>query len=138
MSRRASVGSSQAALWLLVLGCASCAGDDHTPPETAGRAAALSASADVAVLGDTYLKSGSPNQNQGGELSLRLQSSGQNRALLFFDPAAIASAVGSGSLTHADLETSGYTVSLPSRGFQGTLVYWELPCLRQGGQSDES
>jgi Glucodextranase, domain B len=54
--------------------------------------------------GDTYLRSGSPNHNQGDEESLRVQSSGNNRALVQFDPAAILAAVGSGSLAAARLE----------------------------------
>jgi hypothetical protein len=53
---------------------------------------------------DTYLKSGSPNQNQGIETDLRVQSSGNNRALVGFDAAAILSAVGGGSLVEARLE----------------------------------
>lgn len=53
---------------------------------------------------DTYLKSGSPNQSQGSETLLRIQSSGNNRSLVRFDPAAIAAAVGNGRLAEARLE----------------------------------
>jgi hypothetical protein len=53
---------------------------------------------------DTFLKSGSPNQNQGSEAILRVQSSGNNRALVKFDPAEILAAVGTGSLASARLE----------------------------------
>lgn len=60
----------------------------------------------IPASGDTYLKSGSPNQNQGSEGVLRVQSSGHNRALVKFDPSAIAAAVGSGSLVSARLELS--------------------------------
>jgi hypothetical protein len=68
---------------------------------------ALSVSAQTTTLtttGDTYLKKGSPNQNQGAETSLRVQSSGQNRALVAFDPNAILNAVGAGTLVSATLE----------------------------------
>ncbi len=66
--------------------------------------AAGAQTATVPVAADTYLRSGSANQNQGQEILLRLQSSGRNRALLRFDQAAIAAAVGSGSLVSAHLE----------------------------------
>jgi RHS repeat-associated protein len=53
---------------------------------------------------DSYLRSGSPNQNQGYEAVLRVQSSGQNRALVRFDAAAVGAAIGDGSLAEARLE----------------------------------
>ena len=53
---------------------------------------------------DSYLRSGSPNQAMGSETLLRIQSSGNNRALARFDPAAVAAAVGSGSLASARLQ----------------------------------
>ncbi len=56
------------------------------------------------AVGDTYLRSGSPNQNQGSQSLLTVQSSGQNRSLVQFDQAAIAAAVGTGSLASASLE----------------------------------
>jgi uncharacterized Zn-binding protein involved in type VI secretion len=55
-------------------------------------------------VADTYLRSGGPNQNQGTDTFLRVQQSGSNRSLVRFDSAAIASAVGSGSLASARLE----------------------------------
>lgn len=58
----------------------------------------------LTAASDTYLKSGSPNQNQGQEGILRLQSSGTNRTLVRFEEAAILSAVGAGSLASAQLE----------------------------------
>ena len=86
---------------------------------TAARAqpATLEASA------DTYLRSGSANQNQGTETLLRIQQSGNNRALLQFDSSQITAAVGSGTLVSATLElyiehngnnwgASGQTVSV--------------------------
>ncbi|HBL29384.1 MAG TPA: hypothetical protein DD490_21340 [Acidobacteria bacterium] len=56
------------------------------------------------AVADTYLRSGSPNQNQGTEPLLRIQASGNNRALVRFDPAAITGAVGNGRLAEARLE----------------------------------
>lgn len=71
---------------------------------------------------DTYLRQGSPNQNQGQEVLLHVQQSGHNRMLVAMDSAAIAAAVGSGSLASATLElyvtdsagwgTAGRTVDL--------------------------
>ncbi len=52
---------------------------------------------------DTYLKQGSPNQNQGAESILRLQSSGKNRALIRFDQAEIAALAAGGTVTSANL-----------------------------------
>ena len=58
----------------------------------------------LSATADAYLKSGSPNQNQGSDTFLRIQSSGNNRVLVRFDPAAISAAVGDGSLDSARLE----------------------------------
>ena len=69
-----------------------------------GAPAARAQTAVLAASGDTYLKSGSPNQSQGNETILRVQSSGHNRALVQFDPSAITAAVESGSLVSAHLE----------------------------------
>ena len=55
------------------------------------------------TISDTYVKSGSPNQNQGSETVLRVRSSGHNRALVAFDQAEIADRVGAGSLVSAKL-----------------------------------
>jgi hypothetical protein len=69
-------------------------------------APALATAQTVAVpaAADTYLRSGSPNRNQGGESILRIQSSGHNRSLVSFDQAAISAAVADGSLASARLE----------------------------------
>ena len=56
------------------------------------------------AVADTYLRSGSSNQNQGNDTFLRVQSSGNNRSLVRFDSAAITAAVGNGSLASARLE----------------------------------
>jgi hypothetical protein len=55
-------------------------------------------------VADTYIRQGSPNQNQGGETILRLQSSGHNRALLRWDAQAVAGAVAGGTLVSARIE----------------------------------
>lgn len=52
-------------------------------------------------IADTYLRSGQANQNQGYETILRVQDSGNNRALFRIDQAAIAAFVGPGSLQSA-------------------------------------
>ncbi|HLB37462.1 MAG TPA: S8 family serine peptidase, partial [Gemmatimonadales bacterium] len=53
---------------------------------------------------DTYLRQGNPNQNQGTESVLKLQASGKNRGLLWWDPVTIRGAVGADSLVSARLE----------------------------------
>ena len=58
----------------------------------------------LAPIADTYLRQGSPNQNQGAELILRLQSSGKNRALLRWDQQGLAEAVAGGAVLSARLE----------------------------------
>ena len=58
----------------------------------------------LAPAGDTYLRSGSANQNQGAERFLRLQASGNNRALLRVSTADLTAAVGTGRLVTATLE----------------------------------
>ncbi len=56
------------------------------------------------VAADTYLRSGSPNRNQGTDDILRLQSSGDNRALVRVTASDISQAVGPGRLVSATLE----------------------------------
>jgi len=108
-----------------VLGASACQQDQPTgvvgprvhvdqPPQ---RDTALAPSA------DTYIRQASPNQNQGVDLILRLQSSGKNRVLLRWDQGALAQAVAGGTVTSARLEltisdlgdnwgTSGRTIEL--------------------------
>ncbi len=45
----------------------------------------------IAASADTFLKQGTPNQNQGSLPTLRLQASGKNRALVRFESSAVAS-----------------------------------------------
>jgi len=70
---------------------------------------------------DTYLRSGSPNQNQGTEPILRLRASGNNRALLRVDSAAVATAVGSGTVTSARLELT-ITLNADNWGSTGRTI----------------
>jgi hypothetical protein len=58
----------------------------------------------LGVTADTYLRAGNPNQNQGSAMVLRVRPDGDNRSLLRFDQAALAAAVGSGTVTAARLE----------------------------------
>lgn len=53
--------------------------------------------------GDTYLRSGNANQNQGTATFLRVQSSNPNRSLVQFDAANLASQVGSNTVATAKL-----------------------------------
>jgi len=86
---------------------------------------------------DTYLREGAPNQNQGTETSLRLQNSGNNRALLMWDPTVISQAIGAGTLMAARIEltisdngdnwgTSGRTIDLHpmTRAWTETGATW--------------
>jgi hypothetical protein len=68
------------------------------PSGAAGQTTILAASA------DSYLKSGSPNQNEGTADFLRIQSTGNNRSLVQFDPVAIVSGLAGASLVSARLE----------------------------------
>jgi hypothetical protein len=54
--------------------------------------------------GDSFIRSVGANANEGAQTFLRLQNSGNNRALVRFDQAAITSAVGGGNLLSATLE----------------------------------
>lgn len=58
----------------------------------------------LALTGDTYLRSGEPNQNFGAESILRVRPTGKNRALFQVDRAVLAAAVGAGAVTAARLE----------------------------------
>jgi PKD repeat protein len=58
----------------------------------------------VAPTADTYLRSGSPNRNQGTDEILRVRASGNNRALLRVPVSDISQAVGEGRLVSATLQ----------------------------------
>lgn len=53
--------------------------------------------------GDTYLRSGEPNRNQGAGLFMRLQANGNNRSMVRFDQATLESAIGNGTVLSAKL-----------------------------------
>jgi alpha-tubulin suppressor-like RCC1 family protein len=133
------------ALPALLLPLTSCANHDLPVQPTASGpqfeiqyAAHNSGSRDpLTPSADTYLREGAPNQNQGTETSLRLQNSGNNRALLMWDPTAISQAIGAGTLTAARIEltisdngdnwgTSGQTIDLHrmTRAWTETGATW--------------
>ena len=94
MNKRSHMQLTRFALVVVTgIGVMSCADESRKSTRVAVSASALLVERTVDVIGDSYVKSGSPNQNQGSEPTIRLQSSGKNRGLLFFDPAAIRSAV---------------------------------------------
>jgi hypothetical protein len=69
-----------------------------------GSAAGASDVVTLPASADTYVRSGAPDTNEGGSTFLRLRASGDNRALVRFDQAALSDAVGSGTLVSASLE----------------------------------
>jgi hypothetical protein len=58
----------------------------------------------VTASADTYIKKGSPNQNQAAETVLVVSATAPRRGLVQFDPTAIRSAVGTSALRSAILE----------------------------------
>ena len=65
-----------------ILGAVGCQQDQPTGVRAARAQADMAQARDttLAPAADTYIRQVSPNQNQGAELILRLQSSGKNRA----------------------------------------------------------
>lgn len=57
----------------------------------------------VSPAADTYVRNGADNTNEGASTFMRVRSSGQNRALVRFDQAAIQAAVNGGTLVSAKL-----------------------------------
>ncbi len=53
--------------------------------------------------GDTYVRSGQQNENEGGSNRMRVQASGDNRSLVRFDQGAIQGAVGNKQVLSAKL-----------------------------------
>ena len=53
--------------------------------------------------GDTYLKSGEPNRNEGAGIFMRIRASGNNRSLVRFDQSALQSTIGSHQILSAKL-----------------------------------
>jgi len=93
-------------LAILVFGCSSEERERSDPqrPQLGTAREALVTTATLEASGDTYLRSGAPNQNAGGDTRLSLQSVGRHRTLLFFNPSSITTAVGSGTLVAARVE----------------------------------
>src|SRR6185295_11633872 len=56
------------------------------------------------AIGDTYLRKGGANQNQGAEPVLRLREGGQNRSLVQFDAQSLATTLAGATLVSAALE----------------------------------
>jgi probable HAF family extracellular repeat protein len=61
------------------------------------------AAASIPAAADTYLRSGAPDTNEGAAPFLQVRASGDNRALVRFDQAALQSLVGSGTVLSATL-----------------------------------
>jgi hypothetical protein len=57
----------------------------------------------LTVNADTYLRSGGPNTNEGSAPFMRIRASGDNRALVSFDQAALQALVGNGHIISATL-----------------------------------
>jgi len=53
--------------------------------------------------GDTYVRSGQSNQNEGSDQFIRVQSSGSNRGLVKFSQSALQSTIGNGQVLSAKL-----------------------------------
>jgi YD repeat-containing protein len=66
--------------------------------------AALVSNTVLQVVGDTFIRAGLPNENEGGADVLSVQNSTRHRTLLFFDTPAISAAVGSGTLISARID----------------------------------
>jgi hypothetical protein len=80
---------------VLVLGassgaCSSRGNDDEDVGKTSQALEAGTPTRQATSTGDSYVREGSPNQNQGTLPTLRLQASGSNRALVRFDTAAMS------------------------------------------------
>lgn len=121
------IGLRASLLTCAVLGVA-CGRDEVTSPVSTQyrRSPSLTVVPSTSVViasGDTYLKGGTPNKNQGTELILRVQDSGNNRVLVAFSTSDISAAVGAGSIVSARIQltisdngnnwgTSGRAISL--------------------------
>ena len=99
-----SVGGAALAPWVFFLLALLLSCSDTQTDHVGSSEAALLSSVELTPIGDTYLKNGSPNKNQGTEALLRVRQSGKNRILLQFDQAAIEAAVGSEPVFEARVE----------------------------------
>lgn len=66
--------------------------------------AALISNSTLTVVGDTFIRQGIPNQNEGDENVLSVQLGSVHRSLLFFDTPALLAAVGTGTLVSARID----------------------------------
>lgn len=76
-----------------------------TAPVVLGTArAAVISNTTVTVSGDTFIRQGIANENEGDEDILSVQLGSVHRGLLYFDTPALISAVGSGALVSARID----------------------------------
>lgn len=68
---------------------------DFTPEEPQN--ISVIATSTFTPLGDTYLKEGTPNKNQGAESILRIRESGKNRAIIKFNQTELQNQLGTSS-----------------------------------------
>jgi YD repeat-containing protein len=66
--------------------------------------AAVISNTTLTVAGDTFIRQGIPNRNDGGEDILSVQIGSVHRSLLFFDTPALLAAVGTGTLVSARID----------------------------------
>ncbi|HTV20792.1 MAG TPA: DNRLRE domain-containing protein, partial [Polyangiaceae bacterium] len=66
--------------------------------------AAVISNTTLTVLGDTFIRQGIPNQNEGNENFLSVQMGSVHRTLLYFDTPALRAAVGNGTLVSARID----------------------------------
>jgi len=66
--------------------------------------AAVISNTTLNVVGDTFVRQGIPNQNEGTDSFLSVQIGSVHRTLLYFDMAALRDAVGSGTLISARID----------------------------------
>jgi YD repeat-containing protein len=85
--------------------------DDAADPSTLAasaslgtRRAALVTNTVLQVVGDTFIRAGLPNENEGDATDLSVQTNSRHRTLLFFDTPAITAAVGDGTLVSARID----------------------------------
>ncbi len=74
---------------------------------------------------DTYLESDAPNANHGSDVLVRLRASGQNRALIRFDQASLATTVGADSVASATIQLT-VTFNLQNWGPNETVNLFRM------------
>src|SRR6266496_3547521 len=78
------------------------------------QAPAMSTAASFDATADTYVRSGADNTNEGAATFMRLQASGDNRALVRFDQAAMQAFIDGGAVVSAKLRL---TITNPGRNW---------------------